>query len=145
MKSVLRMAVVVIIGVMVNAAWSVAQSDDSEYVIVANKALPGSAMKITALKVVYQREAKTWKNSESEIVPVDLYTATSFYENLFGKSYTQMQMQWVKMRNNYSMNMPIFKKDAESVKQFIAANKDAIGFLKLSDVDDRVKVIKLTN
>jgi hypothetical protein len=31
------------------------------------------------------------------------------------------------------------------VKQFIAENKGAIGFLKNSDIDDRVKVLKLTN
>ena len=143
MKIVFGIAAVAAIVVMINVAPSVAQSNDSEYVIVANRELSGGTINITALKEVFQREAKNWKNSGSEIIPVDLYTANGFYENLFGKSYTQMQMQWMKMRNSYSMDMPISKKDPESVKQFIAANKDAIGFLKLRDVDDRVKVVKL--
>ena len=139
-------ALAAIIG-LIGVAPSLAQSNDEgiEYVIVANKELPGDAIKVETLKVVYQREAKTWKNSDSEVVPVDLVTANKFYQNLFGKTYTQMQMQWIKMRSDYSMNLPVFVKDAEGVKQFIASNKDAIGFLKKSDVDERVKIIKLVN
>lgn len=145
MKIVFGMAVVVAMVVMVGAVPSMAESNNSEYVIVANKELPGDSINVASLKVLYQREVKTWKNSEAEIIPVDLFTATGFYQNLFGKSYIQMQTYWMKMRSNYSMDLPVFKKDSESVKQFIAANKDAIGFIKSSDVDDSVKIIKLIN
>ena len=145
MKIVLGMAVVVTMILMVSAVPAMAGSDDSEYVIVANKAISGDCIDVDALKVVYQREVKTWKNSKAEIIPVDLFTETGFYQNLFGKSYLQMQTYWMKMRSNYSMDLPVFKKDSESVKQFIAANKDAIGFIKSSEVDDSVKVIKLIN
>jgi hypothetical protein len=31
------------------------------------------------------------------------------------------------------------------VKQFVAENKGAIGFIKSTDVDDTVKVLKLNN
>ena len=142
MKMVVRIAVVVAISMMFSAALF-AQSNDSDYVIVANKALPGSAIDVNTLKDVYQREATVWKHNEAEIVPVDLYTAGSFYENVFGKSYIDMQLQWVKMRNDRSLNAPVAVKDATAVKQVVAANKDAIGFIKASDVDDSVKVIKL--
>jgi hypothetical protein len=145
MKIVLWMAVAVTMILMVSAVPAMAGSDDSEYVIVANKEISGDCIDVDALKVVYQREVKTWKNSKAEIIPVDLFTETGFYQNLFGKSYLQMQTYWMKMRSNYSMDLPVFKKDSESVKQFIAANKDAIGFIKSSDVDDSVKVIKLIN
>jgi hypothetical protein len=99
----------------------------------------------TALKGIYLREVRNWENSEGEIIPVDLTTAYNFYQNLFGKSYVQMQAYWVSMRIKHSIDLPVSKKDPESVKQFIAANKTAIGFLNNSDLDDRVKVLKVVN
>ena len=57
----------------------------------------------------------------------------------------QMQAYWLNMRIKHSVDLPVSKKDAESVKQFIAANKSAIGFLKNGDSDDRVKVLKVIN
>ena len=145
MKVVFGIVAVAAMFLMMNAAPTMAESDNSDFVIVVNKVQPSASINVAALKGIYLREVKSWKTNDAEIVPVDLSTADSFYMNLFGKSYTQMQAYWMKMRINHSMNMPVSKKDAESVKQFIATNKDAIGFLKSSDVDDRVKVLKLVN
>jgi len=144
MKLVLRIAVIAVISMLLNVTLF-AQSNDSDYVIVANKALPGESISINTLKVLYQREATTWRHNEADIVPVDLYTSDAFYSNLFGKSYVDMQLQWMKMRNHRYLNMPIAAKDAASVKKIVAANRDAIGFVKASDVDSSVKVIKLVN
>lgn len=145
MKIVIKVVVVAAICMSFGLASFAQSNDDSQYVIVANKALPGSAIKLNTLKVVYQREAKVWKHNQAEVVPVDLYKSNGFYENVFGKSYIEMQQQWMRMRNSYSMDMPVIAKDAAGVKKFVAANRDAIGFLKVSDVDDSVKVIKLVN
>jgi hypothetical protein len=144
MKLVLRIAVVVVISMVLNVTLF-AQPSDSDYVIVTNKAFPGDAISINTLKVVYQREATNWKHNEADVIPVDLYTSDAFYSNMLGKSYVDMQMQWLKMRNNRSLNMPIAAKDAASVKKIVAANRDAIGFVKANDVDSSVKVIKLVN
>lgn len=120
-----------------------AQSD--EYVIVANKQVQGSTINMSALKGIYLREVRSWGGTGGEIIPVDLANAGSFYQNLFGKSYVQMQAYWLNMRIKYSVDLPVSKKDPESVKQFIADNKGAIGFIKNGDIDDRVKVLKLVN
>ncbi len=124
---------------------SVAQLEGSEYVVVANKQMQGSSIAIAALKGIYLREVRNWGNNGGEIIAVDLSTANGFYQNLFGKSYVQMQAYWLNMRIKYSVDLPVTKKDSEAVKQFIADNKGAIGFLKSSDVDDRVKILKVTN
>ena len=143
MKSVFGIAVVSAIMLICAAVPTFAL--DSEYVIVANKSVQGASIGTAQLKGIYLREIRNWGNGGGEILVVDLTNASGFYQNLFGKSYLQMQTYWMKMRSNYSMDLPVFKKDSESVKQFIAANKDAIGFIKSSDVDDSVKVIKLIN
>jgi ABC-type phosphate transport system substrate-binding protein len=124
---------------------SMAQSDSSEYVVIANKQLAGGSINTAALKGIYLREVRSWGNGGGEIIPVDLSNAGIFYQNLFGKSYVQMQAYWLNMRIKYSVDLPVSKKDPESVKQFIADTKGAIGFIKNADVDDRVKVLKVTN
>jgi len=112
---------------------------------VANKALPGSSIPKASLKGIYLREIRNWGSGGSEIVPVDLSSENDFYQNLFQKTRVQMQAYWLNMRVKYSVTLPVTKKDAESVKDFIAANKDAIGFLKPGDLDDKVKVLKLVD
>ena len=144
MRILLRIAAALAIVLVFNSTPSFAQSD-SEYVIVANKQMQGTSINVGALKGIYLREVRTWGNGGGQIVPVDLAAAGSFYQNLFGKTYVQMQAYWLNMRIKYSVDLPVTKKDAEGVKQFIAENKGAIGFLKNSDVDDRVKVLKVTN
>jgi ABC-type phosphate transport system substrate-binding protein len=143
MKSVLGISLLVAICIVFFAVPFIAETD--EYVVVANKQLPGSSINKAALKGIYLREVKTWGNGGGEIVPVDLSSENDFYQNLFQKSYVQMQAYWLNMRIKYSVALPVSKKDAESVKEFIAANKDAIGFLKTADLDDRVKALKITN
>ncbi len=145
MKNVFGIAAIMAILIVSVAAPCADQPDNSEYVIVANKQLTGTSISVAALKGIYLREIRNLANSEGEIIPVDLSTANGFYQNLFGKSYVQMQAYWLNMRIKYNADMPVTKKDPESVKQFIAANKSAIGFLKGADVDDRVKVLKLFN
>jgi ABC-type phosphate transport system substrate-binding protein len=135
---------VLVIGFIVaGATFSVAQFDD--YAIVANKQLEGNTIPKDALKGIYLREVKNWGNGQGAIIPVDLSSARNFYMSLFGKSYVQMQAYWLSMRVKYSVELPVSKNDAESVKKFIAENKGAIGFLKNSDVDERVKILKIVN
>jgi phosphatidate phosphatase APP1 len=144
MKTVFGIAAIMAILVVSNAAPCADLTDSSEYVIVANKQLQGTSINMAALKGIYLREVRNLANSQEAIIPVDLSTANGFYQNLFGKSYVQMQAYWLNMRIKHSVDLPVSKKDAESVKQFIAANKAAIGFLRNSDLDDRVKVLKVT-
>jgi ABC-type phosphate transport system substrate-binding protein len=143
MKSVLGIAIVLAVIV---ACYTVSgTAEDSEYVVVANKQVQGASIGTAQLKGIYLREIRNWGNGGGEIVPVDLSTASGFYQNLFGKTYVQMQAYWLNMRIKYSVDLPVTKKDAESAKQFISEKQGAIGFLKSSEVDDRVKVLKLVN
>ena len=121
------------------------QALEGDYVIVANKELQGSSISTAILKGIYLREVLSWGNGAGEIVPVDLTTQSGFYQSLFGKSYVQMQAYWLNMRIKHSAELPVSKKDAEAVKQFVAEKKGAIGFIRNSDLDDRVKVLKVVN
>jgi hypothetical protein len=145
MKTVFGIAAIMAILIVSAVALCADQPDGSDYVVVANKQLQGTSISTAALKGIYLREMRNLANSQEEIIPVDLSSATGFYQNLFGKSYVQMQAYWLNMRIKHSVDLPVSKKDAESVKQFVAANKSAIGFIKSNDVDDRIKVLKVVN
>jgi ABC-type phosphate transport system substrate-binding protein len=140
MKNLIKILAVSAAILMMSAISVVAEE---EYVIIANKDVAGSAISTTALKGIYLREVKTWGGGGGTITPVDLTTASGFYQNLFGKSYVQMQAYWINMRVKYSVDLPVSKKDAASVKQFVAETKGAIGFVKSADADDSVKVLTL--
>jgi ABC-type phosphate transport system substrate-binding protein len=142
MKSVCGIALVVAVVLACYAAPSISED---EYVIVANKQMAGGSIGVAQLKGIYLREVKSWGNGGGDIVVVDLSNSNSFYQNLFGKTYVQMQAYWLNQRIKYSVDLPVTKKDAEGVKQFVADKKGAIGFLKAGDVDDRVKVLKVVN
>jgi hypothetical protein len=124
---------------------SVQADDVGDFVIVANKQVQGTSISTATVKGIYLREIRSWGNGGGEIIPVDLSSANAFYQNLFGKSYVQMQAYWLNMRVKYSADLPVSKKDAESAKQYIAETKGSIGFIKSSDLDDSVKVLKLIN
>jgi ABC-type phosphate transport system substrate-binding protein len=145
MKTVFGIAALSAILLAAGAIPALAQSEISEYAIVANKQMQGTSISMAVLKGIYLREVRSWGNGGGDIVPVDLSAANGFYQNLFGKTYVQMQAYWLNMRIKYSVDLPVSKKDADSVKQFVADNKGAIGFIKASDVDDRVKVLKIGN
>jgi ABC-type phosphate transport system substrate-binding protein len=140
MKTLTKILAVLVAVLLLSAIPVVAED---EYVIIANKDVTGSSISTAALKGIYLREVKSWGSNGGAIVPVDLTTATGFYQNLFGKSYVQMQAYWINMRVKYSVDLPVSKKDPASVKQFVAETKGAIGFVKSGDVDDTVKILTI--
>jgi ABC-type phosphate transport system substrate-binding protein len=142
MKNPIGIVVIVAAFLISLTATCLAQSDD--FVIITGKEVAGNSIPASTVKGIYLREIKSWGNGNA-IIPVDLTTGSSFYQNLFGKSYVQMQAYWLNMRIKYSVDLPVSKKDPESVKKFVAENKGAIGFIKNSDVDDSVKVLTLKN
>ena len=144
MKRVWGISVVLAVIMNCYAVPSIAQ-DNSEYVIIANKQVQGVSIHAAQLKGIYLREVRSWGNGGGEIVVVDLANSSGFYQNLFGKTYVQMQAYWLSMRIKYSVDLPVSKKDAESVKQYVAQTKGAIGFLKRADVDDSVKVLSVVD
>ncbi len=145
MKVILGTFALLVAAMLFYAVPAETQSLEGEFVIVANKDLQGSTISTAILKGIYLREVLSWANGAGEIIPVDLSSQSAFYQSLFGKNYVQMQAYWLNMRIKHSAEMPVTKKDAEAVKQFIAEKKGAIGFLKNSDLDDRVKVLKVIN
>ncbi|MBN2317802.1 MAG: hypothetical protein JXR49_01940 [Acidobacteria bacterium] len=144
MRLVSGIAALAVVFMMWNAVPSVAQSSNSDFIVVANKQMAGSSINKKALKGIYLREVKNWGNG-NKIIVVNLEGGGDFYQNLFGKSLVQMQAYWLNMRIKYSVELPVTKKDSASVKQFVASNKGAIGFIDKNDLDDSVKVLKIVN
>ena len=144
MRIIAGIAAVAVVLMACSAVPSVAQSSNSDFIIVANKHMDGSSINKKALKGIYLREVKKWGNG-NKIIVVNLQGGGEFYQDLFGKTAVQMQAYWLNMRIKYSVDLPVTKKDPADVKQFVASNRGAIGFIKESDLDDSVKVLKVIN
>jgi ABC-type phosphate transport system substrate-binding protein len=144
MKSALGVAAFLAIMLVANAMPSAAE-EASDFAVIANKQVAGASISMAQLKGIYLREIRNWGSGGGEIVVVVLDKADSFYQNLFGKTTGQMQAYWLNMRIKNNIDLPVTKKDAESVKQYVSENKGAIGFIKKSEADDRVKVLTVTN
>ena len=144
MKNICGIAVAAIFFMAWNTGLLIAQSSNSDFIVVANKQIAGESINKKALKGIYLCEVKNWSNG-NKIIVVNLDGGGDFYQNLFGKTSVQMQAYWLNMRIKYSVDLPVTKKDAASVKRFIASNKGAIGFIKKSDLDDTVKTLNIIN
>jgi ABC-type phosphate transport system substrate-binding protein len=146
MKSISIVVAAVAAIMILNTIPVCAQASDP-YVVVVNKEMGGSAISLGSLKGIYLREMRKWDANGDAIIPVDLSdeadVCDAFYKGLFGKSHDEMRFYWLNMKIKNSVDVPVSKKTSEQVKQYVASNKSAIGFIKSSNVDDTVKVLKI--
>lgn len=115
----------------------------ADVVVIANKANTNAGDSAFVAKV-YTGEAKTWADGavvnaydqgEDNPIRADFYTA------VVGKSLSNMQA--LRAQNVFSgRGLPpkVVDSDAET-KKAVAANKNAIGYIRASSVDATVKVL----
>ena len=79
--------------------------------------------------------------------PIDLQenapARSAFYEAFAGKSAAQVKAHWSKMIFTGRGRPPRAMKDGEQVKQWVADNPGAIGYLDEHLVDDSIKVVNV--
>ncbi|WP_240724954.1 phosphate ABC transporter substrate-binding protein [Onishia niordana] len=79
--------------------------------------------------------------------PVDLregaQSRVMFYSEFAGKSPAQLKAYWSKMIFTGRGQPPKAVDDGNAVKQWLAQNPNAIGYLDNSLVDDRVKIVSV--
>jgi len=114
-----------------------------DVVVIVNKENTNAIDKVLVAKI-YTGEAGYWPNGGS-IFAVDQSEANSiranFYSSMLGKSPSNMKALWAqKIFSGQALPPKVVDTDAE-VKKVVSANKNAIGYIKASSVDDSVKVV----
>lgn len=115
----------------------------ADVVVIVNKANTSAVDKAFIMKV-YTGEAKNWPdggpvfaidNAEDSPVRAD------FISSVLGKSSGNMKALWAQnIFSGKGLPPKVVESDTE-VKKVVSTNKNAIGYIKASSVDDTVKVI----
>lgn len=115
----------------------------ADVVVIVNKANTNAADKALVVKI-YTGEAKNWPEGgpvfaldQGDDNPI----RADFNSSVLGKSSGNMKALWAQnIFSGKGLPPKVVDSDAE-VKKVVSTNKNAIGYIKSSSVDDTVKVV----
>jgi len=115
----------------------------ADVVVIVNKENANTVDRELVVKI-YTGEAKNWPNG-GHVFALDQGEASSvraeLYSSMLGKNAANMKALWAqKIFSGSALPPKVIGTDAE-VKKLVAGNKNAIGYIKASSVDDTVKVV----
>ena len=115
----------------------------ADVVVIVNKANANAVDKALVVKI-YTGEAKNWPDG-GPVFPLDQGDDSpiraDFNRSVLGKSSGNMKALWAQnIFSGKGLPPKVVNPDAE-VKKIVSANKNAIGYIKSSSVDDTVKVV----
>ena len=115
----------------------------ADVVVIVNKANANTVDKALVVKI-YTGEAKRWPDG-GPIVSLDQGDdnpiRADFYSSVLGKSNSNMKALWAQhIFAGKGLPPKVVDPDAE-VKKVVSTNKNAIGYIKATSVDDTVKVV----
>lgn len=115
----------------------------SELVVIGHKDNANTVDKATIAKL-YTGDTRSWPDGGSAVLfdqPEDSTLRGVFYTTVVGRSPAQAKAAWAQLTFSGRATPPkVLDGDAE-VKRAVAANRNAIGYIKPSSVDDSVKVL----
>jgi len=114
-----------------------AESANAEIVVIANKANPA--------KVTTEQVADVFLGRSNELTPIDQVRSTDiraeFVQKVCGKKESQYEAVWAKLEFSGKGIRPHSAASSQAVKQAVAADPKAIGYVDKSAVDESVKVL----
>ncbi len=95
------------------------------------------------LKSIYLKDKKTWEDGTA-ILPIDLEQTeaqTLFSKSILKKNLREVKTYWVQQIFSARAAPPLVLPGDRQVKEFIASNRGAIGYIHSKSLDDTVKPI----
>ncbi|MEI7447330.1 MAG: substrate-binding domain-containing protein [Burkholderiales bacterium] len=115
----------------------------NDVVVIGNKDNANSVDKALIAKL-YTGDARSWPDGGQAVLfdqPDDNQLRGIFYTTVVGRSPAQAKAAWAQLTFSGKATPPkVVDGDAE-VKRAVAANKNAVGYIKATSVDDSVKVL----
>jgi ABC-type phosphate transport system substrate-binding protein len=130
-----------LLAVLAGAAGAPVQAAD--VVVVVNKANPNTPDKAFIARL-YTGEARSWPDGPAAALidqAEDSPVRADFSSQVLGRSVSNLKAAWAQLIfTGKGLPPKVIDGDAE-VKRAVAANRNAIGYIKAGSVDDTVKVI----
>ena len=115
-----------------------------DVVAIVNKANDNTIDKALVARI-YLGEARTWPNGGSIAaydLPEDNPARGAFDADVVGKSQAGLKSLWAQNVFTGKALPPKSAASDEDVKKAVAANKNAIGYVKAGSLDDTVKAVR---
>ncbi len=116
----------------------------AEIAVITNPQLPVTSMSREEIYRIYLGKTK-FLPSGAKITPVDQRPGASarsqFYANVIRKSETEMKSYWSRVIFTGQGQPPLQEADDQAVKDYVAKNPSALGYVDRSVVDDTVRVV----
>lgn len=93
---------------------------------------------------IYTGKDREWSNGDKILLldlPENSPTRVSFSNDIMGQSVSSLKFTWAQMMfSGVAVPPKVVQSDAE-VKKYVTENKNAIGYIKASSLDDSVKAV----
>ena len=119
------------------------QAFAGDVVVIVNKANDAAVDKASVAKI-YTGESKSWPGGGSIVaydLPEDNPSRAAFSNDIVGKSPANLKSLWTQNTFTGKAVPPKVAASDDEVKKAVGANKNAIGYIKASAVDDTVKTV----
>jgi ABC-type phosphate transport system substrate-binding protein len=117
-----------------------------QFVIVVNKQNQLAELSPGKLKTIYLRRISRWPWG-AEILPVDLADGSGlrqeFNRSILRTTSEELAVYWIDQKTTRGVNPPLLARNPEAVKSAVASQVGAIGYIPITAVDARVKVLEL--
>jgi ABC-type phosphate transport system substrate-binding protein len=117
----------------------------ADIVVVANKDNQIEALTKKQIIDIYMGRKSTFPNGEV-VLPIDQEidstTRKLFYQNLVNKTVSEINTYWARLLFSGRATPPRPANNGSSVINIIKNNKSAIGYIKLEDITDDVRVLR---
>jgi ABC-type phosphate transport system substrate-binding protein len=138
------MKILLLIGLLIIGGAALAMAPvASDVVVIVNKGNDNQVDRAFVVKV-YTGEAKTWGNGGAITaldLPEDSPVRVSFTSRVLGKSVSSMKSLWTEYVFSGKATPPKQLGSDEEVKKLVGSNKNAIGYIRASSLDDTVKAV----
>ncbi len=117
----------------------------SEFILVVNKANPDSQVSVDGAKKIFLGKTSSWSDSTriKLVVQKNPELHEFFVKQVVRKSGQQFLTYWKKaLFTGVGTPPPILENDT-AVKNYVAANRGAVGYISADSLDDQVKLLEI--
>jgi ABC-type phosphate transport system substrate-binding protein len=126
-------------------SWATGSSAGGEVLaVIVNKANPVSALERDELRPIFQTTKKTWSSGEDAQpinLPEDSSLRNDFDKAVLGLDPERVARYWTDRKVRGGARPPIKVTSTSAVLKTVASKPGAIGYVRLSEVNNSVKVV----
>ena len=112
--------------------------------VIVNKANPATSLSQNELRPIFQTTKKVWSSGEDAMpinLPEDSSLRNDFDQAVLGLDPERVARYWTDRKVRGGARPPVRVPNAASVMRAVAAKPGAVGYVRLSDVNNSVKVV----